>query len=131
MRLYILLFFLSCLNISWSQSGNVTIVKDERIENIIKSKSQIIPPATSPQISGYRVQLVFDSNKKIVDDARSKFVSSNTKIDTYILYNAPNFILKVGDFRTKIEADRLKDAMMRDFPTCFVVKEMINLPRID
>jgi hypothetical protein len=131
MRLFIILVFLSGLNISWSQSGSVNIVKDERIENIIKSKSQIIPPATSPQISGYRVQLVFDSNKKIVDDARSKFVSSNAKIDTYILYNAPNFILKVGDFRTKIEADRLKDAMMRDFPTCFVVKEMINLPRID
>ncbi len=131
MRYFILFGFFFSFQIAWSQSGNVTIIKDDRIENIIKSKSQIIPPATSPQINGYRVQLVFDSNKKVIDDARSKFVSSNPKIDTYILYNAPNFILKVGDFRTKIEADRLKDAMMRDFPTCFVVKEMINLPRID
>lgn len=131
MRWHILLVFLNCLFTSWCQSGNITIIKDERIENIIKNKSQINPPATSPQISGYRVQLVFDSNKKTIDDARNKFVSSNSKIDTYILYNAPNFILKVGDFRTKIEADMLKDAMMRDFPTCFVVKEMINLPRID
>ena len=124
MRLYILIVFISCLNFSWSQSGNITIVKDERIENIIKSKSQIIPPATSPQINGYRVQLVFDSNKKIIDDARNKFVSSNSKIDTYILYNAPNFILKVGDFRTKIEADMLKDAMMRDFPSEEANKEL-------
>jgi hypothetical protein len=131
MRLYILLILIFCLDIAWGQSGNVTIIKDDRIDNIIKSKSQIIPPATSPQINGYRVQLIFDSNKKLIDDARSKFISSNPKIDTYILYNAPNFILKVGDFRTKIEADRLKDAMMRDFPTCFVVKELINLPRID
>ena len=131
MRYIILLGFFFSIQLVWSQSGNVTIIKDDRIDNIIKNKSQIIPPATSPQINGYRVQLVFDSNKKMIDDARSKFVSSNPKIDTYILYNAPNFILKVGDFRTKIEADRLKDAMMRDFPTCFVVKEMINLPRID
>lgn len=131
MRSAIISFVLFLAFGALAQNGNVTIIKDERIENIIKNKSQIIPPATSPQISGYRVQLIFDSNKKVIDDARSKFISGNPKIDTYINYNAPNFILKVGDFRTKLEADRLKDAMMREFPTCFVVKEMVNLPRID
>jgi hypothetical protein len=131
MRSAIISFVLFLAFGALAQNGNVTIIKDERIENIIKNKSQIIPPATSPQISGYRVQLIFDSNKKVIDDARSKFIAGNPKIDTYINYNAPNFILKVGDFRTKLEADRLKDAMMREFPTCFVVKEMVNLPRID
>lgn len=116
---------------SRAQSGNVEIIKDDRIDNLVRQKGAIIPPATSPQMAGFRVQLIFDSNKKTVDDARSKFVASNPKIDTYINYNAPNFVLKVGDFRTKQEADKVKDGLMRDFPTCFVVKEMINLPRID
>jgi hypothetical protein len=129
---YALSLFFAVMSCSLlAQRGQVTIIKDDRIEQLIKSKSQIIPPATSPQIPGFRVQLIFDSNKKVIDDARAKFINSNPKIDTYINYNAPNFILKVGDFRTKLEADRLKDAMMREFPTCFVVKEMINLPRID
>lgn len=114
-----------------AQNGNVEIIKDDRIDNLVKQKGAIIPPATSPQISGFRVQLVFDSNKKLIDEARSRFVSSYPKIDTYITYNAPNFVLKIGDFRTKQEADKVKDGLMRDFPTCFVVKEMINLPRID
>ena len=129
-RILILLLSLFALPIL-AQNGNVEIIKDDRIDNLVKQKGAIIPPATSPQISGFRVQLVFDSNKKIVDDARSRFVSSYPKIDTYITYNAPNFILKIGDFRTKQEADKVKDGLMRDFPTCFVVKEMINLPRID
>ena len=114
-----------------AQNGNVEIIKDDRIDILVKQKGAIIPPATSPQISGFRVQLVFDSNKKLIDEARSRFVSSYPKIDTYITYNAPNFVLKIGDFRTKQEADKVKDGLMRDFPTCFVVKEMINLPRID
>ena len=129
-RILILLLSLFALPIL-AQNGNVEIIKDDRIDNLVKQKGAIIPPATSPQISGFRVQLVFDSNKKIVDDARSRFVSSYPKIDTYITYNAPNFVLKIGDFRTKQEADKVKDGLMRDFPTCFVVKEMINLPRID
>jgi hypothetical protein len=115
----------------FSQADNVKIIKDDRIESLIRQKSVIIPPATSPQISGYRIQLIFDSNKQLVDDARSKVVSSNQHLDTYILYNAPHFVLKVGDFRSKQEAEKIKSSLVRDFPTCFVVKEMVNLPRID
>ena len=115
----------------FSQADNVKIIKDDRIESLIRQKSVIIPPATSPQISGYRIQLIFDSNKQLVDDARSKVVSSNQHLDTYILYNAPHFVLKVGDFRSKQEAEKIKSSLVRDFPACFVVKEMVNLPRID
>jgi hypothetical protein len=115
----------------FSQADNVKIIKDDRIESLIRQKSVIIPPATSPQILGYRIQLIFDSNKQLVDDARSKVVSSNQHLDTYILYNAPHFVLKVGDFRSKQEAEKIKSSLVRDFPTCFVVKEMVNLPRID
>jgi hypothetical protein len=115
----------------FSQADNVKIIKDDRIESMIRQKSVIIPPATSPQISGYRIQLIFDSNKQLVDDARSKVVSSNQHLDTYILYNAPHFVLKVGDFRSKQEAEKIKSSLVRDFPACFVVKEMVNLPRID
>ena len=124
------LFIISSLK-GYSQGENVVIHKDSRLDNFIKQRGMIIPPATSPQMSGYRVQLIFDSNKKLVDDSRSRFISQHPKIDTYITYNAPHFTLKVGDFRTKQDAEKIKDELMRDFPTWFVVKETINLPRID
>lgn len=116
---------------SYGQKGDVTIVKDERIDLLIKQRSQIIPPATSPQITGYRIQLIFDSNKKLIDESKSKIVSVFPKTDTYITFNAPHFILKIGDFRTKQDAEKLRDKLLRDFPTSFVIKETINLPRID
>ena len=115
----------------FSQADNVKIIKDDRIESLVRQKSVIIPPATSPQINGYRIQLIFDSNKQLVDDARSKVISSNQHLDTYILYNAPHFVLKVGDFRSKQEDEKVKSSLVRDFPACFVVREMVNLPRID
>lgn len=116
---------------AFAQKGDVTITKDERIDYLIKQRGLIVPPATSPQITGYRIQLIFDSNKKLVDDSRSKIVSTYPKMDTYINYNAPHFVLKVGDFRTKQDAERIRDSLLRDFPTSFVIKETINLPRID
>lgn len=131
MKIFIVIQFFIFSFCGYSQSGNVIVHKDSRLDNFIKQRGMIIPPATSPQMPGYRVQLIFDSNKKIVDDARSKFISQHPKIDTYISFNAPHFTLKAGDFRSKQDAEKIKDELMRDFPTCFIVKETINLPRID
>lgn len=114
-----------------SQEGHVEIYKDQRIDGLVKKQGLVIPPATSPQLPGYRVQLIFDSDRKIVDEARNRFISSYPKVDTYVIYNAPNYVLKVGDFRSQLEAEKVKDSFVRDFPTCFIIKEMINLPRID
>lgn len=116
---------------AFGQSGNVEIIKDPRIDGLVRKQGTVIPPATSPQIVGYRVQLFFDSDRKAIDDARSKFISAYPKVDSYIIYNAPNYFLKVGDFRTLLEAERVKDGLVKDFPTSFIVKEMVNLPRID
>lgn len=114
-----------------AQEGHIEIYKDQRIDGLVKKQGLVIPPATSPQMPGYRVQLIFDSDRKTVDEARNRFISSYPKVDTYVIYNAPNYVLKVGDFRTQLEAEKVKDSFVRDFPTCFIIKEMINLPRID
>ena len=131
MRSLLIIAILLTVYSSYAQKGNVKIIKDDRIDLLIKQRSQIIPPATAPQITGYRIQLIFDSNKKLIDDSKAKIVSSYPKMDTYISYNAPHFVLKLGDFRTKQDAERVRDGLLRDFPTSFVIKETINLPRID
>jgi hypothetical protein len=132
MKAAIQILIISFLSIhAYSQTGNVEIIKDARIDALVKKQGMVIPPATSPQITGYRVQLFFDSDRKLVDEARSKFIASYPKVDSYVVFTAPNYVLKVGDFRSELEAERIKDNLFRDFPTSFIVKELVNLPRID
>lgn len=117
--------------ISYCGNSQVTIVKDSRIDDLVKAQGQVIPPATTQEIIGYRLQLAFDSNKSLIDESRAKFVSMFPKVDTYVEFIAPHFFLKVGDFRTQLEAEKIKASTGAQFPTGFVVKEKINLPRID
>lgn len=132
MKAAIRILFISFLaKNAYSQSGNVEIIKDARIDALVKKQGMVIPPATSPQITGYRVQLFFDSDRKLVDEARSKFIAAYPKVDSYVVFTAPNYVLKVGDFRSELEAERIKDNLFKDFPTSFIVKELVNLPRID
>lgn len=114
--------------ISYAGKAQVTIVKDSRIDDLVRAQGQI---NAGQEITGYRLQLAFDTNKSFIDDARSKFSSSFPKIDTYVEFIAPHYFLKVGDFRSQLEAEKVKAATAAQFPTGFVVKEKINLPRID
>lgn len=114
-----------------STQGDVTIEKDKRIDALIAREGAISPPALRPQIEGYRIQLFFDSEKSALNDARSRFFALYPKIDMYTTFNAPNFFLRVGDFRTRIEAEKIKSEIENLFPTSFIVQETIHLPRLE
>lgn len=131
MKQIIVILVLVLSGTTWSQEGNITIHKDGRLDALVKKQGEVVPPAINPEIDGYRVQLYFDSDRKVINDARSKFIAQFPKVDTYVEYNAPNFVLKVGDFRTKLEAEKIKAEVEVDFPTSFVIKEKINLPRLE
>ncbi len=129
--IYLLIVLIGCSQISFSQEGDVKVIKDARIDALVEKQGEVIPPAIKPEITGYRIQLFFDSDRNAINSARSKFIAQFPKVDTYIEFNAPNFFLKVGDFRTRLEAEKVKSEVEMDFPTSFVIKEKINLPRLE
>lgn len=104
--------------------AQIQLIADPRIEQRVAAKN-------SKQMPGYRVQLCFDSDKDLIDQTRAQFVAAYPKIDTYVRFEAPNFNLMVGDFRTQKEAEELVERIRGRFPLTIVHKELINLPRID
>lgn len=131
-RIHFLLFFAVFTSLSsLAQSDNIKVIKDSRIDALVEKQGRIIPPAIKPQIDGFRIQLFFDSDKNAVQDARNRFISKFPTVDTYIEFNAPNFVLKVGDFRTRLEAEKIKVQVESEYPTSFIIQEKINLPRLE
>src|SRR3989338_6257301 len=129
MRTLIGLFL--CISATGFSQGHVEEIKDSRIDRLVRNESAIVAPATAPQSIGFLLQLFFDWNKRTVDDARSRFIALFQKVDTYVEFTAPHYFLKVGDFRTHMEAEKVKATCEKSLPTSFVVKEKVNLPRID
>ncbi len=118
-------FILTILLItSLNMFSQVNIVKDVRVDAKVKAKA-------SKSMPGFRIQIAFDSNKDAVDEVRKKFVGLYPKTDTYLTFEAPNFNLRVGDFRTQIEAEKFREKLAGQFPISIIHKENINLPRIE
>lgn len=121
---------LAIQGVSFAQKGDIQITKDARLNALVAKQSEIIPPDINPKINGFRIQLVFDSDKGVINDSRARFITQFPRVDTYVEYNAPNYYLKAGDFRTRLEAEKVQSAIEMQFPTSFVIEEKINLPRL-
>lgn len=134
MNVYTILFQICTVIILGSTAiaqGKVEIIKDPRIDALIRKQGETTNASGTPTIPGYRVQIFFDASKSKVDEMRNSFSRTHPKVEAYVTYNAPNYFLRVGDFRTNAEAERFKQEIINKYPTTFVVKDRINLPRID
>ena len=123
-RNLVFIIFVFHILVAQQLQGQVSIQADDRIEQQIAKKA-------SKQMNGYRLQICFDSDKAIIDEARNRFISIYPKIDTYVTFEAPNFNLMVGDFRTLLEAEKIQEEISGQFTIVIIHKTLIHLPRID
>ena len=127
LSLLTLFTFLSTLFFAQTNGKGIVIIKDKKIDELIENKSNIKKINTT----GYRVQIYFSTNKNELNDVRLKFIKSYPRIETYITYDAPNYLLRVGDFSEKNDAEKFKKEIFREFPDNFLVKCGINLQNND
>jgi hypothetical protein len=140
-KIYIFFFFLFCFQPSFAQKkGEVTIIKDPLIDSLIAKRIELnkkTATATNPVSQaifngmGYRVQVFYGSDRKEVFNEQARFRALYPRIMTYISYKEPNYHLKVGDFRTRLEAQALLNELRSIFPTLFIFREKINAPDLD
>ena len=125
----IIVFLFLCLSVSLTQTdlprGNVDVIADLRVKNLVALEKKI------DEILGYRLQICFDSDKTVIDKARDRFLKLYPLTSTYVEFEAPHFNLKVGDFRTRLEAEKIQRKIFGEFVICIIHQDFIQLPRID
>ena len=80
---------------------------------------------------GYRVQLFFGSGTNAHAQAqkiRTEFTNQYPGLKAYLTFKSPDFIIRVGDFRSKSEALKLQKSLKDRYPATFIVADEINFP---
>jgi hypothetical protein len=128
---FILLGFTLIVNktIAQEPKKNVEVIQDYRIKKLVDHHIAINEKKRT--ISGYRVQIHFGNLREPAKEVKSKFLSLYDNVPAYEIYQQPNFKIRVGDFRTKLEATKLLKEISSDFPNAFIVPDDISLPPID
>jgi hypothetical protein len=111
--------------------GKVEVVKDPLIDTFAARRPYLNKTilGTDAGTGGFRVQIYFGSNRQAAYDAQSKFMNEFPDIPTYISYIEPNFKVQAGDFRSRLEAQKLQSQLTGMFSTLFIIPTKINLPK--
>ncbi|MES2416555.1 MAG: SPOR domain-containing protein [Bacteroidota bacterium] len=140
-KLVLLIFNLLITTVIFAQNkGKVIIIKDPLIDSLIAKRIELNakkPTTTNPASPvgvsqmGYRVQLFYGVDRRETFSEQARFKALYPKLNTYITYKEPNYYLRAGDFRTRLEAQNLLNELRPSFPTLFIFREKINAPDLD
>ena len=130
---FFILLFSSTLTMAQTR-GKVQVVKDPLFDTLLSKRAELNKGKSGGTAGltssyGYRVQIYSGSNRNAAFNAQAKFNREFPEMRTYIIYREPNFKVRAGDFRSRIEAERMKEELKSLFPAMFIVSEKINPPK--
>ena len=105
--------------------GDVSITLPANVEALLKDYTDHEHPQ-----NGYRVQ-IFLGDRKTAEETKRTFLQKNPDIPTYLSWLAPNFRLRVGDLRTRLDAERLLNELKEAYPGSYIVPDEIGMPRVE
>lgn len=123
------LFSLFGLQSTAQPSGYVNINVDNRVETLMDK--YIYLNRHQSTLDGWRVQIFFDSganSKSRATESLNKFANRYGKTDAYLSFKEPYYRVRVGDFRTRLEAEGFLQEIHTFYPNAFTVNDKINPP---
>lgn len=114
-----------------ADSNLVIVNKDPRVDMLIKIKAQINEETSRDarrNVKGFRL-LVINTNKR--DEAiaaKTKVYAYFPELKSYLSYQSPFFRLKVGNFKTKEDAENYRKRLNLYFRTgVFIMRDIIEV----
>jgi hypothetical protein len=125
--LFLICFFI-LTHASGQTPGKVEVIKDPQIDSLIARRIALSKTGVKATgaISGFQVQIYLGSDRQAAYEAQNRFKSLYPSINTYISYTEPNYKVQAGDFRSRMEAQKLVNDLKQTFSTLLIIPASVN-----
>lgn len=127
-NLTLLTLILSGISLSAQNKGKLTVVMQPEVEKL--QETYIRHSENEAGLEGYRVQ-IYNGKKDACLKVRSEFLKKYPTVSPYTLYESPEYRVQVGDFRTRLEAEKFLRQIIQEFRGSFVLKTKIKWPELE
>ncbi len=113
-------------------SSDVFVEQDSRVDTLLAIHKII--NSVDTLMAGYRVQIFFAGGNFSKDKAQQEldeFVLEYEGYKAYLSFKAPYYRVRVGDFRTVLEATAFLKRIEQAYPSAFIVEDKICFPSIE
>ncbi len=122
--LIICAIFILCSSLGLAQDNQTQT--QLKVKELIEKKAEFHRSSGGEQ-DGYRIKIYFGVDRDKAHTVKSKFSSRFNEYNTYEEYQQPNFVILVGDYKTKLEAFQSWKKIQAEFPNAFIVKDKVRL----
>ena len=128
MRFLSLFFSLIISILSFGQNAQIIIDSDPRIDSLIIQQTKINKQKDG--VNGYRIQIKNTTTHKNANALRARFSRDFPELKSYLRYNAPYYKIRIGDYLTKLEAQKDLLEIKKKYKGAYPVPCPINLEEI-
>lgn len=104
------------------KEGSVQIHSENKIDSLEKRMRG------KNDLKGYRIQIFLGSYQE-AKNTRAQFLTNSLGLQAYIVQNAPDYVVRVGDFKTMLELHKYLDEVKKSYPGSLIVVDKIEPPR--
>ena len=102
-----------------AQEASITVSQDSKFEQILTEKRKL--NATIATNDRYKIQ-IFSGDNESAKRNLTDFRKDNKMIDGTIVFNTPNYKVLVGNFKTRVEAERNLIEILKKNPKALLIK---------
>ena len=102
-----------------AQTASVTVQQDSKFEQLLNEKRRINSSLTVND--RYKIQVFngdSESSKRVLSEVRREF----TDLDATIVFSTPAYKVWVGNFKSRIEAERNLQKLSQRYPTALLIR---------
>lgn len=110
------------------QKGQLKIKKSKDLNALLKHTK--MKNRGDETFQGYRIQIYFGKKRQKAQDIKARFYKHFPGKRAYMVYEQPNFKIRVGNFRNKMEAQKLFYKLKEEFSTVLIVPTKIDYPQL-
>ena len=104
---------------SYSQEAKVSVGQDPKFEQLLNEKRKINSSITIND--RYKIQ-IFNGDTENSKKTLLDFKRENKNIDATIVFSTPLYKVWVGNFKTRIEAEKNLNVLKKKYPNAFLIK---------
>lgn len=128
---FLFAFVLIAAGVMAQDTSSVVVHKDPRLDLLLKKQGEAnaaIKKANARTAKGFRLLVINTNKRDEAISAKTKVYSNFPELKAYLVYQSPYFRLKVGNFKTKEEAEQYQKSLGYYFPKgVFIIPDMIEI----
>lgn len=107
-----------------STAKNFTVLQDAQISTLLYTYKEY--NRKKEFIDGYRIQITYTDVRDEVYKSKGAMYREFPDLTSYVEYEQPYYKLRLGDFKTRLEATYFLQQVITLYPGAFIVRDKIK-----